>query len=769
MPTRSPILHRWLRYGILSLLTTLMVTVACTQPNAIPIMPSLRASLMPLLAPLGLSSPRTWAFEPAVDTYDGRSQLDLRFLNEAVAGESGFVHLSEDGRDFVKGDGTPLRFWAVNSSVWERSPADLPDHARFLAKRGVNMVRWHGHLFPETEGAALTDINETERDRLWQMVAAMKQAGIYLTLSPYYAKWAKAQPQWPIPRDSDNFHGLLFFDPTLQEAYKSWLRSLLLPENPYTGIALKDDPAIAIIQLQNEDSLLFWTLQSIQGAERQMLCRQFGAWLAEKYGSMVAVRAAWEDTELDGDDWDQAVPQLYPVWDLTQPPPQNSGKAQRLADQTEFLTTRMRQFNADMVRFLREEIGAQQLINAGNWKTASVERLNDAERYSYTPTEVIGVNRYYNGGRHEGDSSGWAILNGDRFTNQSILTHPTELPTNLKQVAHHPMIISESSWVPPLGYQSEGPFLVSVFQSLTGVDGFYWFNTGEAQWRSPSSANGFRPSLGKWVINTPELMGNFPAAALMYRQGYIRQGTPVVQEHRRLEGLWRRRSPRLWESQSFDPNRDEASRQTATTDSAVDPLAFLVGPVEVTYGSDESTAIANLSPYIHSQDQTVESITGEISWNYGDGVCTVNAPQAQGATGFLNRGGAIALTDLEIASHNDYATVLAVSMDGQPLAASQQILIQTGTIARSTGWTQQPITWEDDRGRTYEGYEVLNYGEAPWQVTANRVKLKLRNNVVQTATALDMNGMPLQTIPLRRRGDRVTLTLPPDGKYFMLS
>ncbi|MFH1921827.1 MAG: hypothetical protein ABIP48_18330, partial [Planctomycetota bacterium] len=40
-------------------------------------------------------------------------------------------------------------------------------------------------------------------------------------------------------------------------------------------------------------------------------------------------------------------------------------------------------------------------------------------------------------------------------------------------------IISESSWVPPLRYQSEGPLLVAAYSSLTGVDVFYWFSTGD--------------------------------------------------------------------------------------------------------------------------------------------------------------------------------------------------------------------------------------------------------------------------------------------------
>ncbi len=137
-----------------------------------------------------------------------------------------------------------------------------------------------------------------------------------------------------------------------------------------------------------------------------------------------------------------------------------------------------------------------------------------------------------------GEFAGWAIVNGDKFINRSVLLNPRALPTNIKQVAQHPMIIPESSWVPPLGYQSEAPFLVSIYQSLGGVDAFYWFSMKEPQWRQPYSANGFMPSIGKWVINTPELLGNFPAAALMYRQGYIQRGQVVVNEKRPLKDLW---------------------------------------------------------------------------------------------------------------------------------------------------------------------------------------------------------------------------------------
>lgn len=749
-----------------SFLALLLLVTSCTKTAGSPEpVPS---------TPVTVTETGTWAFTPEPDTYNNQSLLDLRFLNEKIAGESGFIRRSPDGRNFVKGDGVPIRFWAVNSDSWREGKEAIADQARFLAKRGVNLVRWHGQIQAKNEDSKITDIDEKAREQLWQFVAGMKQEGIYMTISPYYAMPVKAKPNWGIPRDSESMQGLLFFDPQLQAAYKGWLRSLFEPVNPYTGIALKDDPAVAIIQLQNEDSLLFWTVESIQGRDREILSGQFGEWLKQKYGSLAAASKAWNDEKLETDDFNNGLVGFYPLWEMTQEQKPNSGKAKRLADQTQFWTETMRNFNQEMVRFLREEIGAKQLINAGNWKTANSMTLNDAERYSYTPSEVMGVNRYYDGGGHWGEFSGWAIVNGDKFINRSVLFDPSSLPTNLKQVAGYPMIIPESSWVPPLGYQSEAPFLVSIYQSLGGVDAFYWFSMKEPQWRQPSSANGFKPSIGKWVINTPELLGNFPAAALMYRQNYIQTAPVVVAEKRSLEDLWQRRSPIIEENSGFDPNRDqEAARSSASGKNrgsdSIHPLAFLVGPVEVTYNADPSQSEAmNLDRYIDEKAKVVRSQTGEIQWDYGKGIATLNAPKAQGVTGFLGQIGKFELGDITIISGNKYATAIAVSMDDLPIATAKKILIQVGTVARPHGWTEKPVTWEDKNGQQLQGFEVVSYGEAPWAIAENNLTITVNNPKITKATVLDMNGLARGQAELQRQGNTVTLQMPSDAKYLIL-
>ncbi|HPD15539.1 MAG TPA: hypothetical protein PLE19_11340 [Planctomycetota bacterium] len=705
-----------------------------------------------------------WAFRPPRDAFSPDAFLDLRSLNEKVAGESGFVARSKDGNDFVLGNGRPARFWAVNSGAFDK---DLARHARFLAKRGVNMVRFHSNITPA--GNDLMGIDTKDRDHLWRGVAAMKKEGIYVTYSPYWAGPARVKPAMGVLDTGGNGNwGLLFFDKKLQDAYKAWMKQVLAEPNPYTGIPLAKDPALAIIQIQNEDSLLFYTSQGIKGAARKELRRQFGDFLKKKYGSLEKARETWggaaPSADQDApDDFAQGEAALLIVWELSQRR-FGEGFQRRCSDQMEFFATVMRRFNKMIGDYLRNDLGCKQLVNAGNWRTADNVIMLDAERWSYSSNEVMAVNRYY-GGIHEGQHNGWAIVNGDRFTDPSVLLRPRELPVTLKQVEGFPMIVSESSWVPPMSYQSEGPFLVAAYQSLNGVDAFYWFATGEEGWREPGSANGYLPSEGKWVCATPMLLGQWPAAALLYRKGYVRQGKPVVHEQRSLDDLWQRRMPIIAEDAGYDPNRDKDHlSKESNVKGGVNPLAYLVGPVQTTYGGNPARSqVADLSKFIDPSAKTVVSNTGELKWDYGRGLCKLNAPKAQGVTGFLKKAESIACADVTIQSGNDYATVLLVSMDDKPLATSGKVLVQVGTTQRPTGWKTSPVKIGAE-----DGEQVVDFGKAPWLIVEGDVRVTIRNPQLRTAVVLDPNGMAVKRIPLADSGTGKTLAFPPDALYVVL-
>jgi len=735
-------------------------------------------------APVAASAPATgagetpesgsWAFHYPADKFEPSALLDLRVLNEKTAGDSGFVRLSPDGNAFALGNGQPVRFWAVGSDLFNKhTPADMERHARFLAKLGVNMVRMHCDFTPKGKNSKVTDLDEQELDGVFHLVAALKKQGIYSTISPYWAH-SKAAASWGIEGYADKEPwGVLFFNETLQSGYKAWVREVYTRKNPYTGLALGQDPAVAVIQVHNEDSLLFWTFEGIAPEQKQALAKKYAAWLGKKYGTLDKAKAAWGGAAAKDDDFAKGVAGFLITWDLTQP--QTGGRAQRAADQLEFISRTQYDFYAMIGDYYRKTLGCKQLINASNWRAADMLREGDVERWTHTANDVIAVNKYYNGGEHIGPANGWRIDPGDLFEGQSALKNPTALPITLKQVVGHPMMITESTWVAPLGYQSEGPWLMAAYQSLTGVDTFFWFSATAVDYvENPyltflNMAGGQHP-LQKWSCSIPTLMGAFPANALAYRLGYIQPGTPVVQEERSLENLWQRAAPAIVEGQSFDPNRDKiAFAEGSPVKTAVDPLAFLVGPVEVKYGGDPAkTKLADLAPFIDKAKKIVKSDTGEIALNYDIGFCTLNAPKAQGVTGFLKQaGGNFPLADVTIQSGNEYAAISVVAMDNQPLKQSRRILVQVGTTARPSGWQVREAT-RDQKGKQVHGQEIVNTGKLPIQIANTDVTLTIANPSLVKATLLDTAGYAAGPVTLTRAATGVTLKLPANAMYVVI-
>ena len=713
----------------------------------------------------------TWMFRPARDTFRPDALLDLRGLNENVAGEHGFIGLSADKNGFIRGDGRPIRFWAATTYVQRDRPGDLGHHARFLAKRGVNLVRLHGQINSQSKSPRPEDVDARAIDEAWRLVAAMKKEGIYTSISPYWANSLKHVPRsWGIEGWPENQPaiGLLFFNARLQGAYKEWLKALLAPNNPYTGIPLARDPALAMIHLQNEDSLLFWSQQGIKGKQLELLGRQFGDWLAKKYGSIADAQRAWAGAAMPEDNPSGGVLGIHIIWQLTQD--RTGGLKKRLDDQLAFFAETMYRFNAEIGRYLRDELGCRQLINAGNWRTADSIRLNDAERWSYTANEVLATNNYYSP-VHVGRARGWRIDSGHSFEDVSVLLNPRSFPLNIKQVAGHPMMITETHWVPPLGYQSEAPFLAAAYQSLTGIDVVYWFGITEPEWLGQERGQWENASHTKWSIATPEILGQFPAAALLFRRGDVTTGKPVVDEHRGLKQIWERVPPIIAEDARYDPNRDLGdSAQRANLPHGVDPLAFLVGPVQVSYDSDpRKTQAADLSRFINNKSQVVRSNTGQLLWDYGRGLCALKSPAAQGATGFLKRLGTLEFADVTIRSDNEYATILIVSLDDRPLAESSRVLIQVGTRSRPTGWLDHAATFKADNGKqTIQGRQIDSTGGMPWLIAATRATVQVRNPRLAKAIPLDINGNARGTTPVRRTGDALEVELPRDGLYVVL-
>jgi len=714
---------------------------------------------------LGLAMPGHWAFEPDADEF-GKAMLDLRSLNEKTAGESGWLKRSREG-DFALGNGKPARLWAAVTGVQERGDREaLTAHAKHLAKRGINLVRYHADVTATGEHSKLTDVNDATLDRLHLLVAAMKAEGIYTAFNPYWAH-TKVKPSWQVAglRDGEPW-GMLFWDAQLQAAYKNWITQVFTRTNPYTGIPLAQDPAFGLFIIQNEDSMLFWTMQTLRErpAVAARLSEKYGAWLTKQHGSLAKAVAAWggsDGTHFGVDDVAKGQAGFLGMWEFN--PGQGGGRAGRLADQLRFFAETMHAFNRMIGDFITTELKCPILVCAGNWRTANQNTLLDAERWSYTANDVIGCNRY-TGGVHvnprEGHKSGYLVSAGDYFSEESCLLNPRRLPIACRQVAGLPFIIPESTWVPPERYQSEGPFLIAAYSALTGIDAYCWFALGQV---------GYDASLTKWQAASPAIMGGWPAAALLFRQGYVQRATPAVHEERRLDDLWSLRSSLLVEEEGFDPNRDaSAIPKESSVTQAVDPLAFLVGPVEVNYQGDPAkSSVVDLATYIDPVKKTVASSTRELTWDWGTGICRLDAPKAQGVTGFLAKASPFALSAVTITSTNDYATVLVVSLDGLDLAKSKRVLVQTTTSCRPYGWKDSATSFTVDK-KTLQGKRIDSTGSAPWNVVDTQVTVTVKNALLTKATMLDANGYAVRVVPTKKLAGVVTTDLPREAMYVIL-
>jgi hypothetical protein len=264
-------------------------------------------------------------------------------------------------------------------------------------------------------------------------------------------------------------------------------------------------------------------------------------------------------------------------------------------------------------------------------------------------------------------------------------------------------------------------------------------------------------------------LGQFPAAALLFRKGDVTSGPPVVHEERSLDDIFYRRWPLIAEEGAWDPNRDKGAMPEASPfKAAVDPLAYLVGRAEVKYGGDPAkSTVADLSKYVDPVKKTVRSVTGQITTDLARGLYLVDAPQAQGVAGFLGGAGPQKLSDVTVDCANQYASVVVVPLDDRPIATSRRLLVQVGTVCRPTGWRERPIRIPVKEGFV-EGSRIIDVGTSPRRVEKARGQIAMRNPSIAKATVLDANGMPVGDLPITKDGSGVKLALPENALYVCL-
>jgi hypothetical protein len=250
------------------------------------------------------------------------------------------------------------------------------------------------------------------------------------------------------------------------------------------------------------------------------------------------------------------------------------------------------------------------------------------------------------------------------------------------QVVGKPLTVSE--W----GMDSSGslaadrqdmPIYVAGSASLQGWDALMFY----AYSQEPLSEGAGTPSVYQ-AYNDPALMASLPAAALLFRQGHVKEANTTY---------------------VFTPGREmlidqplSAANSVALRTASERGKLLIAMPQVTELPWLEKSNVPSGAKTIRDPRQSqipvnaaeVVSDTGELKRNWDQGTFTVDTPQTQAAMGWIG-GKAISLSNVDINVTARNSVVAVQSLDGNPIPRSQRILISLG--ARSMPATEKSLPY----------------------------------------------------------------------------
>ena len=694
-------------------------------------------------------------FAPKPETFAANSGFDLRNLNEKFAGENGFISV-KNGHFVHSKTGESVRFWAVNGPPDIKDRAELTRFGRLMAKYGVNMARIHGGYFDESG-----EVKPAAVQHAIDITESLKSSGVYSHFSIYFPLWItpKADNRFVKGYDGKKYpFATLYFNKTFQKQYREWWKALLTTSGATSGKRLVDEPAVASVELVNEDSYFFWTFSEANLPEPQlkMIEGQFGAWATKKYGSASAALTKW-NVGLPHDSAAENRLAFRPLYSIF------SEKNLRDRDTVQFLLESQRTFYSETIAYLRE-LGFKGMITCSNWYTASPEVLGPLEKYSYTVGDFIDRHGYFSC-FEKGESAEWSMREKHTYADRSALRFDPEEPGKPKlfinpvmdpHYQNKPSMISETTFTRPNRYRSEAPLYFAAYGALQNSDAFVHFALDGATW-------GVKPGyfMQPWTLMSPAMVGQFPAAALLFRKGLVSEGDLLAEIHLKIGDILALKGTPLPQDAALDELRlkDVPVGNEIKPGNIIDPLIHFAGQTRVDFSVAGGTSkISDLSRLIDRKAQTIISSHKQLKLDYGAGTLLINAPGAQGISGDLAKLGKVELADLSVSSEMSLGHMIAVSLDGKPLSTSTKILLQVMSEEKNSGFETEPA--ENGLKR------IVSLGQDPWSVKSLTGSIGFKRSDAKSlkVTALDHSGYPVSVIA----GGAAMIRLRPTTLYYLI-
>lgn len=247
---------------------------------------------------------------------DSPNVTNMKHLLDAPAGKHGYLKVAADGHFYFENQpGVRARFNGVTITAGANFPdrALAPGIAARMARFGINMVRvtFQDYIPPfglfKEPLSSTRELDPAQLDKLDWFLHQLKLRGIYVHLD-----FLSARPFLEGDGVANHLPTLgqkigTLFDPTLVELQREFIEKLLTHVNPYTSLAYKDDPAIPLAILANENAIfLGWVAWMPDKAFYSPTCGDcltpyyatrldglYNSWLKTRYASDDAVRAAW--------------------------------------------------------------------------------------------------------------------------------------------------------------------------------------------------------------------------------------------------------------------------------------------------------------------------------------------------------------------------------------------------------------------------------------------------------------------------------------------
>jgi len=244
-------------------------------------------------------------FVPFVIPADWPDDAEINFSAPSIAVDSPRV-VARDGHFYRAGrDGKRVRIWGVNLCFGACFPthADAKRVAKRLGAFGINSVRFH-HMDYQNFPRGIWDAKDPMKlspealDRLDYFIDQLARKGIWSNINLHVSRSHTRYLKLPSPGAALKFDKIVdIFTPQLIDAQRKFARDLLTHTNKYRKVTYAGDPAVAFVEITNEDSFFMWggesKVRGLPAFYAKILAGKYNAWLTKRYGTTAKLKGAW--------------------------------------------------------------------------------------------------------------------------------------------------------------------------------------------------------------------------------------------------------------------------------------------------------------------------------------------------------------------------------------------------------------------------------------------------------------------------------------------